>query len=70
MTTLLSDAGLAPSGKQIKDALGRNAVLVNDRACGNDDIMNAASVFAADQGRYDRYFLVKVGKKKHHLFYR
>jgi tyrosyl-tRNA synthetase len=70
LTSLLSDAGLAPSGKQIKDALGRNAVFVNDRACGNDDIMAADSIFAADQGRYGRFFLVKVGKKKHHLFYR
>lgn len=70
LTTLLSDVGLAPSGKQIKDALGRNAVWVNDRTCGNDDIMNAEEIFAADQGRFGRFFLVKVGKKKHHLFYR
>jgi len=70
LTSLLSDAGLAPSGKQIKDALGRNAVFVNDRACGSDDIMNAEAIFAAEHGRYGRYFLVKVGKKKHHLFYR
>ena len=70
LTTLLSDAGLAPSGKQIKDALVRNAVFVNHNACGNDDIMNAESIFAEEQGLYGRFYLVKVGKKKHHLFYR
>ena len=70
LTTLLVDAEMAPSGKQIKDALQRNAVIVNDRECGLDDNMAGNDIFAADKGLYGKFFLVKVGKKKHHLFYR
>jgi len=68
LTTLLTDAGMANSGKQIKDALQRNAVIVNGEGKGMDDNMKAAEVFAADKGVYNRFFLVKLGKKKHHLF--
>nr|WP_320136164.1 tyrosine--tRNA ligase [uncultured Amphritea sp.] len=68
LTTLLSDAGLAASGKQIKDALQRNAVIVNGVEKGMDDNMKAAEIFTAANGIYGRFFLVKLGKKKHHLF--
>jgi tyrosyl-tRNA synthetase len=68
VTTLLADAGMAPSGKQVKDALQRNAVVVNGNAHGMDDIMNAAGMFAAEKALFGKYFLVKLGKKKHHLF--
>ena len=68
LTTLLSEAGMAPGGKQVKDALQRNAVIVNGVAHGVDDNMNVEGVFAKDKSRFDRYFLVKLGKKKHHLF--
>lgn len=68
LTTLLSDAGLAASGKQIKDALQRNAVIVNGVEKGMDDNMKAAEIFTAENGTYSRFFLVKLGKKKHHLF--
>ncbi|MCW8885892.1 MAG: tyrosine--tRNA ligase [Motiliproteus sp.] len=68
LTTLLSEAGLAPSGKQVKDALQRKAVIVNGDAYGMEDNMRAGEVFSSSQARFDRYFLVKLGKKKHHLF--
>ncbi|NVK39630.1 MAG: tyrosine--tRNA ligase [Oceanospirillaceae bacterium] len=68
LTTLLADAGLAASGKQIKDALQRNAVVVNGEAYGVEDNMKAPEVFAADRALFGKYFLVKLGKKKHHLF--
>jgi len=68
VTTILADAGLAPSGKQVKDALQRNAVVVNGSAHGMDDIMNATGMFAAEKALFGKYFLVKLGKKKHHLF--
>ena len=68
VTTLLADAGMAPSGKQVKDALQRNAVVVNGNAHGMEDIMNAAGMFAAEKALFGKYFLVKLGKKKHHLF--
>lgn len=70
LVQLLADAGMAPSGKQIKDALQRKAVIVNGMALGLDDNMSASQVFAAQNARYGRYFLVRLGKKKHQLFYR
>ncbi len=68
LTTILSEAGMAPGGKQVKDALQRNAVIVNGNAHGMDDNMNATGVFAAENALFGKYFLVKLGKKKHHLF--
>ncbi|MBJ7539988.1 tyrosine--tRNA ligase [Marinomonas transparens] len=68
LTSLMADAGLAASGKQVKDALQRNSVFVNGVAKGLDDNMNAANIFKPENGYYDKYFLVKLGKKKHHLF--
>jgi len=67
LTTVLVDAGMANSGKQIKDALQRNAVVVNGTAYGVEDNMKAAEIFAGEQSVFDTYFMVKVGKKKHCL---
>jgi len=68
LTALLAEAGMG-AGKQIKDALGRMAVHVNGNAVGLDKNMAATEVFDLAHARFDRYFLVKLGKKKHHLFY-
>ncbi|RRJ83460.1 tyrosine--tRNA ligase [Aestuariirhabdus litorea] len=67
LTQLLAEVGMAPSGKQVKDALGRNAVLVNGKACSMEHNMQLAQLFAADQALFGRYFIVKLGKKKYHL---
>lgn len=69
LTTLLAEAGLATSGKQVKDALQRNAVIINDQVCGMEQNMSAAQLFSREMARFEKYFLVKLGKKKHHLFY-
>lgn len=68
LTTILSEAGMAPGGKQVKDALQRNAVIVNGNVHGFEDNMKATEVFAESNARFGKYFLVKLGKKKHHLF--
>jgi tyrosyl-tRNA synthetase len=68
LTQLLTEAGMAASGKQVKDALGRNAVLVNNREIGWDDNANVAGCFDPAAALYGRYYLVKLGKKKYHLF--
>ncbi|MCW8128446.1 tyrosine--tRNA ligase [Microbulbifer halophilus] len=65
---LLVDAGMAQSGKQVKDALGRNAVLVNGEAVGMDRNSDPAAVFGAAGALHDRFFIVRLGKKKYHLF--
>ncbi|MBB3170174.1 tyrosine--tRNA ligase [Simiduia aestuariiviva] len=68
LTQLLADAGMAPSGKQVKDALQRNAVEVNKVTVGLEQNMAAAEVFAQSNALFNKYFLVKLGKKKYHLF--
>ena len=67
LTSILSEAGMG-QGKQVKDALGRNAVIINSTACSMDDLMKGEELFAADKALYGRFFLVKLGKKKYHLF--
>ena len=68
MTQLFADHGVAPSGKQVKDALGRNAVTFNGVAKSMDDNMKLPECFSRENALYGRFFLVKLGKKKHHLF--
>ncbi|WP_444895292.1 tyrosine--tRNA ligase [Microbulbifer sp. EKSA008] len=68
LINLLVDAGMAPSGKPVKDALGRNAVLVNGEAVGMSANAEPASVFCRDKAMSDSYFIVRLGKKKYHLF--
>ncbi|WP_271273087.1 tyrosine--tRNA ligase [Aliamphritea hakodatensis] len=68
LTQLLSQADMG-NGKQIKDALQRNAVLVNGESLGMDANMNAAGIFSQANAMHGKFFMVKVGKKKHHLFY-
>ncbi|WP_439100862.1 tyrosine--tRNA ligase [Congregibacter sp.] len=68
LTQLLTEAGLAASGKQIKDALQREAVIVNGRALGMADNAAVSEVFARENALFGRFHLVRVGKKKYHLF--
>lgn len=68
MTTLFAECGMVKAGREVKDALGRNAVLINGVAKGAEDNMKTAECFSADKALYGRFFLVKLGKKKHHLF--
>ena len=65
---MLTDAGVASSGKQVKDALGRNAVTVNDRVLGLEDNGAMADCFSLAEAVFGRFYLVKLGKKKYHLF--
>ena len=67
LTSFFSDCGLAASGKQVKDALGRGAVLVNGKALSLDDNMAGSELLAAANAFYGRYFIVKLGKKKYQL---
>ena len=68
LTQLLADAGMANSGKQVKDALGRSAVTVNDRVLSMADNGDVPACFAAGEAAFARFYLVKLGKKKYHLF--
>lgn len=68
MTQLFAEVGMVKSGKQVKDALQRNAVLFNGEARGGADNMNLPECFNAGKAMYGRFFLVKLGKKNHFLF--
>jgi len=68
LTQLLTEAGMAASGKQVKDALGRNAVTVNSHPIGWDANADVPGCFEPAAALYGRYYLVKLGKKKYHLF--
>lgn len=68
LTTIFVEAGAAASGKQVKDALTRGAVVINGRACMPEDNNVALTIFTREQAAYGRYFLARLGKKSFHLF--
>jgi tyrosyl-tRNA synthetase len=68
LTQLLTDSAMVSSGKQVKDALGRQAVQVNGRALSAGDNMNLGACFVPAEAMYGRFYLLKLGKKKYHLF--
>lgn len=68
LTSLLTTAGLAKAGRQVKDALLRSAVLVNGQEVGWDQNMVASEVFSKENSLYERWFIVRLGKKNYHLF--
>ncbi|GAB1262646.1 tyrosine--tRNA ligase [Aurantivibrio plasticivorans] len=67
LTQFLADSGVATSGKQVKDALARSAVLINGEAKSMDDNMKLSECFSNDGSYYGRFYIVKLGKKKYHL---
>lgn len=70
VTQLLTECGLAASGKQVKDALQRNAVVVNGQGFGMESNGAPEDVFAAERALFGRFYIVRLGKKKYHLFER
>ena len=60
--------GAAASGKQVKDALARGAVTVNDRAVSAAESVQSEAVLAPERALFGRFYLVRIGKKQHHLF--
>lgn len=68
LTSLLAECGMVKASREAKDALGRNAVLINGQAVGVGDNMRTLDCFSQDKALYGRFFLVKLGKKKNHLF--
>jgi tyrosyl-tRNA synthetase len=68
LTGLMVDSGMVAAGKQVKDALGRAAVLINGQVLAPEDNMRLPECFARSKALYGRFFLVRLGKKSHHLF--
>ncbi|MBC6427937.1 MAG: tyrosine--tRNA ligase [Cellvibrionales bacterium] len=69
LTALLSQVGLAKSGKQVKDTLARSAVWINGTPLTMADTMRTATLFTPAHAHHGKYHLVRLGKKHHHLFY-
>lgn len=61
------ELGLAQSGKQVKDALNREALFINGTALSSESDLELANLFACEKAYHNHFFLVKVGKKKHGL---
>lgn len=68
LTNLLSDCGLALSGREVKDALTRNAVFINGASKGYEDNMQVVDCFSIKNALFGKFFIVKLGKKKYFLF--
>jgi tyrosyl-tRNA synthetase len=68
LTSLLVSSGLAKNGKQVKDALSRNAVLVNGLSIPVETNVGLEDVFSLSNARYGRFFVMRLGKKNYHLF--
>lgn len=68
LTNLFVSSGFAKNGKQVKDALSKNAVLVNGQPISAEANMCVDDVFALPNARYGRFFVVRLGKKNYHLF--
>lgn len=68
LTTLLAECGMVKAGREVKDALARQAVLINGDAKGSEDNMRIESCFDPSAAMYGRFYIVKLGKKKYHLF--
>lgn len=67
LTQLLADAGIA-AGKQIKDALVREAVFINGVSKSLADNMDGIQCFSAAAAYYGQFYVCRLGKKKYHLF--
>ena len=67
LTQLLTDSGIATSGKQVKDALQRNAVFINGEPVGWDSNTEVVKCFGQENAYFGRFFLVRLGRKKYHL---
>ena len=64
---LLAQVGVA-AGKQIKDALAREAVWINGQPASGGPTTTCDAAFDKAGALHSRYFLIRFGKKKYHLF--
>ena len=68
LTQLLVECGIAKSGREVKDALNHGSVFIKGKPKSSADNMLGSDNFSSEQAHCDSYFLVRLGKKKYHLF--
>ena len=66
LTQLLAQAGVA-GGKQLKDALAREAILINGEPVVGGPTVSSMVALPPERALYGRFYLVRFGKKKYHL---
>jgi tyrosyl-tRNA synthetase len=59
---------MVTSGKQVKDALKNKAVFINGVPVDGAPPIDTAVCFQSDNALHGRYWIVRLGKKKYHLF--
>jgi len=64
---LLAQAGVA-TGKQVKDALAREAVWVNGQPVTGGPTATCEDALDPARALHGRFYLIRFGKKKYHLF--
>ena len=67
LTQLVSECGLAKSGKQVKDALTRGGLMLNGIALTTEDNTAASDCFAVERALFGKYYLLKLGKRRYYL---
>lgn len=67
LAQLLVDLGVVSAGRQVRDALARGGLVLNDRVLDPEDNTRVAALFAPREGPAGRYHLLRFGKKHHHL---
>ncbi len=68
LTNLLTEVGMATSGKQAKDALLGGGLLINGQPVNAKQNTDLESCFNSSKALFGKYFLTRLGKKKYHLF--
>ena len=68
LTSLLAEVGMVKAGREVKDALSRRAVFINGSDLGAEDNARTKELFDKSRALHGRFFLVKLGKRKNHLF--
>ena len=68
LTQLLADAQMAASGKQVKDALAREAVFISGQSKSTADNMKTLECFMPEASYFGKFYVCRLGKKKYHLF--
>ena len=67
LTSLLVGADIVASGKQVKDAFARKAIVVNGAALDAEANVDLTLAFKVGDGYFNRFYLLKLGKKKYLL---
>ncbi len=68
LTQCLVDSGMVSTGKQVKDALGRGAVTINNNPIDAADNLDLHRCFDPEKALFECFYMAKLGKKTYHLF--